>query len=479
MIRLFKHYIPRGLLILALVELCIFFISVYFGKVLTSISYEYELRHETLSAAIAAYQETPLQLSNYFLKGMTFTLIMSGTLIAMGLYERNFWDGKGDMILRVGIGFVLGFLLLTLVYYVIPEWRLFRREFSLAFSLAFVGVMLARYIFLKAANQDTLKRRILVLGAGHKASEIERLLSAETTGFTVAGYVPIVGDAEVIPPNMILTVESSLFALSQQQRIDEIVIAIDDRRSGVLPMEDILECKIDGVEVSDLLAFIERETGKIKLDDLRPSDMVFSDGFRLAVLKRTTKRCFDILISLIILILTAPLMLLTALAVWLESGCREPIFYLQERVGRHEQVFKVIKFRSMRVDAEKDGQARWAQKNDPRVTRIGNFMRKVRLDELPQLFNVLLGQMSFVGPRPERPQLVAQLEKEIPYYSLRHKVKPGITGWAQLCYPYGNTIEDAWRKLEYDLYYIKNYSLFLDLIVLLQTTHVVLWAKGH
>jgi sugar transferase (PEP-CTERM system associated) len=408
---------------------------------------------------------------------------MIGIITAVGLYERNFWDGKGDMILRVGVSFVLGFLLLSLLYYIAPSWRLGRREFSISFSLAFLGVILARFIFLKAINQDELRRRVLVLGTGHKASQVEALASTDNPSIHLVGFILLKEEGILVDnPSKILPIETNLYSLCEEQQVDEIVVALDERRGGELPMQDILDCKISGVGVSEYVSFIERETGQITLNDLRPSSMIYSDGFQQAVLQSSSKRLFDIIVSLSILILTSPLILLTALAIWLESRGRDPVFYLQERVGKNDQIFKVIKFRSMQVDAEKSGEPRWAQKNDPRVTRVGAVIRKVRIDELPQLVNVLIGHMSFVGPRPERPQIVKQLEQAIPYYSLRHRVKPGITGWAQLYFHYPNPdrmVEDAREKLQYDLYYIKNYSLFLDMMVLLQTAHVILWAKGN
>ena len=479
MIRLFRHYVPLSLVTLAIVEAVIFFTAVYAGKALTFISYEYELNYDTLAEAIAAYSENPLTLSGMLVPGLVVALVMIAVITAVGLYERNFWDGRGDMFLRLGVSFVLGFLALSLLYFVLPDLRLGRREFGFSFSLALFGVMIARWVFLSVTNHETIKRRVLVLGSGQRAAEIQPLLAQQNAGFKVTSFVRMSGDAEVIHTSRALSPRLSLYDLTEQEQVDEIVIAMDDRRAATLPMTDILDCKISGIRVSDHVSFIERETGKIALDSLRPSDMIFSDGFHQAVLKTFGKRSFDIIVSFLLLVIAAPFMLLTALAIRLESNRGDPIFYLQKRVGKNDLVFKVIKFRSMRVDAEKDGQARWAQKNDPRITAVGAFIRKVRLDELPQLFNVLLGQMSFVGPRPERPELVKQLQEQIPYYDLRHRVKPGITGWAQLCYPYGNTVEDARRKLEYDLYYIKNYSLFLDFMVLLQTAHVVLWAKGQ
>ncbi|MDQ1363868.1 MAG: Sugar transferase, partial [Pseudomonadota bacterium] len=223
--------------------------------------------------------------------------------------------------------------------------------------------------------------------------------------------------------------------------------------------------------------FLERVTGHIELDVLHPSVVIFSSGFTSAVSPSGTKRIFDIVVSLVILILASPIMLLTAAAIWLSSFGRDPVFYRQVRIGLSDAPFQVLKFRSMRVDAEKNG-AQFAKKNDSRITMIGAFIRKTRIDELPQLINVLKGDMSFVGPRPERPEFVLNFQQSIPHYSLRHVVKPGITGWAQICYPYGDSMEDTRNKLQYDLYYIKNYSSFLDMTILFQTLQVVLFGQG-
>jgi sugar transferase (PEP-CTERM system associated) len=275
----------------------------------------------------------------------------------------------------------------------------------------------------------------------------------------------------------IVRLNGSLVEYTKQNMIDEIVVAVDDRRRR-LPLEEILDCKMSGVHICDLATFFERETGKIKLDIINMSWLIFSDGFLVGSGRDIVKRTFDILSSLAVLAVTWPLVIGTALAVWLEARGRGPIFYKQIRTGQNGAPFNVIKFRSMRTDAEKDGVARWATANDNRVTRVGKFIRKTRLDELPQLFNVLRGDMSFVGPRPERPEFVKQLSASIPYYAERHRVKPGVTGWAQVCYPYGASEQDAFEKLQYDLYYVKNFSLFMDLMILLQTAEVVLWGKG-
>ncbi len=266
-------------------------------------------------------------------------------------------------------------------------------------------------------------------------------------------------------------------------KVDEIVVAIDERRRNVearggMPLDELLECRLVGIEVCDVQAFIERECSMVDVDLLRPSWMVFSDGFVLNVWRSMTKRGFDVLASLILLLFTFPIMLVTAFLIWVEGRFKDPILYRQVRVGLGGEMFEVLKFRSMRVDAETPGSAVWADKDEPRSTKIGSFIRNSRIDELPQLFNVLWGDMSFVGPRPERPVFVKELEEQSPFYAQRHHVKPGITGWAQLCYPYGGSVEDAKQKLQYDLYYLKNHSILLDMIILLQTVEVVLVGEG-
>jgi sugar transferase (PEP-CTERM system associated) len=257
-----------------------------------------------------------------------------------------------------------------------------------------------------------------------------------------------------------------------------VVVAMDDRRRG-FPIAELLQCRLAGVDVTEQLSFLERETGRVRIDILNPAWMIFGEGFRRDPIRRLTGRLLDLGAGLVVLTLASPFMIATAFAIKFEEGWGAPVFYRQRRVGVLGQPFELMKFRSMRIDAEKNGQAQWAAKNDPRVTRVGAFIRKVRIDELPQLLNVLRGQMSLVGPRPERPEFVADLAERIPYYHERHSVKPGITGWAQLCYPYGSSEEDALQKLQYDLYYVKNNTLLFDLAILLQTAEVVFLGKGR
>jgi sugar transferase (PEP-CTERM system associated) len=270
---------------------------------------------------------------------------------------------------------------------------------------------------------------------------------------------------------------ASMLEFANNNSVDEIVVAMDDRRRA-FPLRDLLECRLQGIEVVDLVSFLERETGRVRLDVLNPSWMIFAEGFRRDPVRLFSERAFDLIASLLLLLLAWPIMLLTAILIKIEDGPRAPVFYRQTRVGLGGRNFDALKFRSMRPDAEKDGRPQWARPGDSRVTRVGAFIRKVRIDELPQILNVLKSDMSFVGPRPERPEFVAVLNDKIPYYSERHCVKPGITGWAQLCHPYGSSEQDAAEKLQYDLYYIKNHSLLFDILILLQTAEVILWRKG-
>jgi sugar transferase (PEP-CTERM system associated) len=285
-------------------------------------------------------------------------------------------------------------------------------------------------------------------------------------------------DRDIIEDERVLHLERPMLRdYVRENQIDEIVLAVDDRRKS-MPVHEILDCKMDGVGVVDMMTFFERETGKVKLELVSPSWLFLSDGFRIDSFSLFMKRGLDILISLLLLPFFLPVMLVVAIAIWLEGKGREGVIYRQTRVGNGGKEFQIYKFRSMSVDAEKDGVAQWAQKHDARVTRVGAIIRKIRLDELPQMFNILKGDMSFVGPRPERPEFVKQLEEQYPYYRERHRLRPGLTGWAQIRYQYGSSLEDAFEKLQYDLYYTKNYSIFLDLLIVLHTMEVVLMGKG-
>jgi sugar transferase (PEP-CTERM system associated) len=268
-----------------------------------------------------------------------------------------------------------------------------------------------------------------------------------------------------------------IYQYAIDNNIDEIILAIEDRRK-YYPDEELLKCKLSGIKIIDPVCFLEQEQGKVNLELLRPSWMIYSTGFQRNLLTVMSARLFDIVSSLIIFIMMSPILLLTALLISAESGFKHPVLYRQERVGLDGKNFTLMKFRSMSMNAEKDGKAVWASKNDNRITLVGKFIRKTRIDELPQILNILKGDMRLVGPRPERPEFVDDLATKIPYYKKRHTVKPGLAGWAQLKYPYGATERDAYEKLQYDLYYVKNNNVIMDFFILLQTIEIVIMGKG-
>jgi len=411
-------------------------------------------------------------------KALMFTSVMFISLTAIGLYKNLFREGIEGVILRLGIGSVVALAGMSIVFYMFSYMFIGRGAFAWTFLIAMSGIVLARFVFFKFVDYEALKRKVLVFGAGKRAEQFLTLRrKVDRLGFSIQGYVHIPGETDVFPEDVVIHLDSPLIDFVQKHRIDEIVVAVEDRRKS-FPVEELLDCKMSGVDVVDVLTFFERETGKVKLDTLQPSWLIFSDGFKHVGAQLAIKRAFDIFASLLILSLAWPLMLGAAIAIFVESGFRGPILYRQVRVGQNWRLFQVLKFRSMIVNAEKSGSPQWAQKNDARVTKVGKFIRRTRIDELPQIFNVLRGDMSFIGPRPERPEFVEQLSENIPYYAERHRVKPGITGWAQIRYPYGASDEDAREKLQYDLYYVKNYSLFLDSLILFQTAEVVLFGQG-
>ncbi len=464
MLRIFGHFIPATIVLLMFIELAVLFVSVYAG------AYARFFDSANIAADIQLLQ--PLNIKAGF-----FAAIMWLSMTAVGLHARNNVDDFAGTMIRIFLSFMLGLGIILASFYIYPEIFLGRGVFAFALFIAFLGVLFTRTIFQKLDNHKAFQRSMLVLGAGKKARLVEENIEyAAKRGYDVVGFVDIDQNDILIDKSKLLEIKSTLLDLCLDHKIDELVLAMDDRRVG-FPLSGLLECKMKGIVVRDILDSLERITGHIELSALHPSAVIFSDGFTKAVSVSYVKRAFDIFASLLILTIASPVILLTIISIWLSSFGRDPIFYRQIRLGLCDAPFGVIKFRSMKTDAEKDG-AQFAQKNDSRVTRIGAFIRKTRIDELPQVFNVLKGDMSFIGPRPERPQFVLGFEQSIPHYSLRHTVKPGITGWAQICYPYGETEEDTRNKLQYDLYYIKNYSLFLDMTILFQTVQVVLFGQG-
>jgi sugar transferase (PEP-CTERM system associated) len=411
------------------------------------------------------------------LRALLVALCITGAMAAFGLYQVHVRHNRIDFMLRVILSFVLGGVALVVLYYLIPQTYIGRGVLAMSLAMGLVGVVALRMLSARLFHVDALRQRILVLGAGKNAELINSRMrrQSDRRSFVVVGFVPVPGQPVLVDEALHALPEGSLFELAERLNIDELVIAPDERRGG-LPMEEMLNCVQHGISVIDLSTFFEREAGMVQLNVVDPSWLVFSGGFDYSTPRRLSKRFFDLVAAGALLLLAWPVMLLVALAVWAESG--GPVLYRQTRVGERGQNFELTKFRSMRVDAEKDGVAQWASKDDDRSTRVGRFIRLTRLDELPQLFAVLRGDMSFVGPRPERPHFVNLLNDEIRYYGVRHCVKPGLTGWAQLRYPYGASVRDAEEKLKFDLFYVKNHGLVFDLMILLQTVEVVLFGRG-
>jgi sugar transferase (PEP-CTERM system associated) len=464
MIRIFKHFVSGSLLLLAVGEVLILFSSMHVGVAL-----RFGKIHPGYIESVGLVPP----------KALVFTFVMLAIMTAFGLYRRETGEeGAWGYYIRLMVSFLIGLIVMIFLFYVFPDLYLGRGAFGLAFLYAFAGIIFVRFLFLKFADHSVLRRRILLIGAGSRAVKVEAL-EKDARGESKFKLVGCLAFSDVncsLNKSKMLSDQGSILSIAKKYKVDEIIVGVRERRNGGLPSSQLLECKLAGIDIIDLPSFFERQTGQIQLESLNPSWLIFSDGFRRGTIKDIIKRMFDVAVSSLFLVVTLPVFLVTALLIWLESG--SPILYRQERVGEYGRVFEVLKFRSMRKDAERDGVPQWAKNQDNRVTRVGKVIRKLRIDELPQVFNVLRGDMSFVGPRPERPFFVNDLAKKIPYYSSRHTVKPGITGWAQIRYPYGATVEDAIQKLQYDLYYVKNYTLFLDLIILLQTAQVVLFGSG-
>ncbi len=399
-------------------------------------------------------------------------------MVAMGLFTRRMRDRMAGVILRITLSVVAGGVLSGLILGFWPEYKYTWPELVSSMVCSWLLLVLVRAIAQRLIDEDIFKRRVLVYGAGNNAMRIAKLRRrADQRGFKLLGFIPAEGEAVEVSEDRLVRVDIPLHEYARENAIEEIVVAMDDRRRS-FPLKELLECRLAGIVISEQVGFLERETGKVHLELLTPSWIIFGGGFRRNGMRVRSERIFDLLASSGLLLLASPIMLLTALAIKLEDGFSAPVFYGQDRVGFAGRIFRVLKFRSMRVDAERDGKAQWATTNDNRVTFLGKYLRKLRIDELPQLLNVLRGEMSFVGPRPERPQFVDKLADTIPYYRERHSVKPGITGWAQLCYPYGASEQDAVEKLQYDLFYVKNHDLVFDMLILLQTVEVILLGKG-
>ncbi len=465
-VRLFRHYIHFPFVVLGLIDLlvliCSFLLAAFFHYFGDAVFFAENVVFVLPSA-------------------MVFALVNLLVMIAIGVHQSRLEEGMSGMMLRTILALIAGVPLAGLTYVLGSQWFWYLGSLGVLTSASVFGFFLLgimRLIFFAIAGKDAFKRKVLVLGSGFRAHQLLEDLTTpfNRKGFTLMGFVPLPDEHREVPEEYLIHPATTLQQYIHRHPVGEIVVAVDDRRK-CLPMEDLLECKMEGVKIVDGATFYERESRKVALEMISHGWLVFSDGFSVSSVYGMGKRSLDVLAASTLLVLGLPLMILTAIAIKIEDGLAAPVFYSQERVGLNGQIFRVHKFRSMITDAEKNG-AVWASKNDARVTRVGEFIRKVRIDELPQIFNVLAGTMAFVGPRPERPVFVQQLSQKIPFYSERHRVKPGVTGWAQLCFAYADNEEDTREKLRYDLYYIKNQSLLLDLLIIIQTVEVVLFKKG-
>jgi len=456
-----NNVVRAPLLLMAGIESAILFSSVYVGGMLVYGSVE------ACEAALGPLAP----------KAAAVTFVVLVSLIAMGLYQFHQRMYYREAAVRVVAGILAGCFVVGTFFYMLPFSMISREVAAIAAIYSLLFLLFVRFCFVRTVDRNIFRRRVLIYGAGKRAASISDLRrKADRRGFQIVGKMAppdevIVGDTDVMTLN-----GRSIVEIALQQEAEEIVVAMDDRR-GKLPIRELLDARLKGIEIIDLLEFLERETGKIRVDLVNPGWLIFSSGFRTSPFRRFNKRLVDVLVSATLIMFLWPIMLLVALAIKIEDGLKAPVFYRQIRVGRSDEPISVLKFRSMTENAE-SGEAVWATAGDLRVTRVGKWLRKSRMDELPQVLNVLRGQMSLVGPRPERPEFVETLKESIPYYSERHTLQPGVTGWAQLKYGYGASEEDAIEKLQFDLYYIKNQSLFLDILVILQTVEVVLWGKG-
>lgn len=462
-VRAFGLYIPIQLLLLAISEAFVFMGSVYGGAALR-------------------FWDSPDGADMHIGWLLPRAVLYAGTMVlsmaALGLYGSRQRGPMLATVVRVAICILAGGIVLAVCFYAFPGVYVGRGAFALAIVTSVLGIVALRALTFNYLNENVFKRRALVLGTGVKAlSLLNMRRRSDWCRLSLVGFWDLPGELCSVDQRRVLTSNQTLTSFVIQNNIDQIIVALDDRRNH-LPVRDLLECVSQGVEVVDINLFFEHEFAKLKSDFLDPSNLIFLEGFQQKTVYQHIKRALDIVISFLLLLFSWPIMLLAAFAILAESGWKGPVLYEQRRVSQGNKLFKLLKFRSMHVNAEKDQEPRWANAKDSRITRVGAFLRRFRIDELPQIFNILAGDMSLVGPRPERPEFVSELEKVIPLYSQRHRVKAGLSGWAQLRYPYGASERDALEKLHYDLYYVKNYCLMMDVLILMQTAEVVLFGKG-
>ena len=458
MVRIFSHYLHRQTLLHVLFDL---------GLILFAVVAVVLSQGDGVASAIPFVASHGLSLA-----GCMF-IINS----ASGLYQHVHNRSITESCARALLGLMFGLPLAYAIFSFLPTNTGHRELITLGAMVAVAAVMVHRVYAAHSATQSRSRSRILIFGCGAAAKSVGATLKASDPQAQIVGYLPGPNEeSSCIAEDQIIQMQGTLTDTARRLNVNEIVVALSERRGGSMPLRQLLDCKLYGIRVVDIATHFEKTLAQIKISHVNAGWLIFGDGFNQGVVRSAIKRVFDVISASLIFIAALPVMLVTAVLIKLESS--GPVFYRQERVGLNGKPFKVIKFRSMGTDAEKDGKPRWATLNDDRVTKVGRFIRKVRIDELPQLINVLQGDMSMVGPRPERQYFVDELINKIPYFAVRQSVKPGVTGWAQVRYEYGSTVEDSVEKLQYDLYYVKNHTMFLDMLIMLETVAVVLTGKG-
>ncbi len=455
MIRLFNVYYPVRTLVLLIGEALIVWTSFLLGTI-------YEFREDSYLA---------LNVDGGYYKILGLTVLVLLCSHGLDLYDTARLNTKGELYFRLlMVPGVMAFILAG-VAYVKPNYLLGGGSSTVGLLILTVALIGWRLGFTWLVQMPILVERVYVLGTGDRAQRVvQGLRQNPELGVEIASWTGKMEGAITLE-----SVGAHLMEIVHKQKVHRVIVAMPDRR-GTIPMQELLELRVEGVKIEEATSWLEKISGKIEVENLYPSWLVYGEGFRRSTIFIVVRRVISIVISLIGLILALPLLPLIVLAIAIDS--KGPVFYTQTRVGKAGHIFRVVKFRTMRQDAEAASGPQWAGDNDPRVTRVGRFLRSSRLDEIPQLWCVLKGDMAFVGPRPERPEFIALLSKEIPYYGVRHMVRPGLTGWAQVKYKYGSTVEDSREKLQYDLFYIKNASIGLDLLIMFQTVKTVLLRRG-
>ena len=460
MLKVIQSSVPRLLFVLATLDFLLLLSSFYIG----------------LAISWVAFTGAPSEIWAYFPRALLYSGSILLVCFSLGLYQGQVIVDRGMMVQRLIVSFALALLFLAGLFYSLPILEIWRAVLAGATPVAFFALLVVRLFLLRGAALTPFKEKIVVLGAGERAASIEALAKSPwSTGFTCQGFLPTGEVVSQVPSERCLPRVNSLADFCKDSGVSKVVVAAE-LPPDKLPNRQLLDCRLRGIEVSDYATFFAHQTGRIDLDHVEVDWFLYSDGYWGIRSYKFVKRGLDMLLSALLLLLALPLCLVVAVAIRLQD--RGPIFYSQDRVGLGGKPFRMFKFRSMCVQAEGDGRPRWAEEGDPRITLLGTFLRRTRIDEIPQFLNVLKGDMSLVGPRPERPYFVESLTAAVPFYADRHAVKPGLTGWAQLHYRYGASGEEARRKLEYDLYYVKFFGLFLDLAIILQTARVIIWPNG-